>query len=259
MPGCCTSSILRRLPTGCRPRRREEDWLLLRPNLERLADFADWFEVLHGEIEPPELGHDERLLVKDAAAIAERLDWSPSLWRALTDELKATTGKKGRELFHPLRLALTGRESGPGNGRARRADGQGRARSAASKPPPSAEGWRTPAPRPYLSSACPGSHARRARAPRSAISPPSCASAAASSVIGAALAVLVTMIIVIEFLVDAKISTAPPPQVVYVELYPSNRTDAEIIADQKKDQAAKEAAQKERQRQFQKLEKQLGM
>jgi hypothetical protein len=77
--------------------------------------------------------------------------------------------------------------------------------------------------------------------------------------IGAALAVLVTAIIVIEFLVDAKMGTAPPPRVTYVELYPSNRTDAEIIADQKKDQAAKEAGQKERQRQFQKLENQLGM
>jgi hypothetical protein len=78
-------------------------------------------------------------------------------------------------------------------------------------------------------------------------------------VIGGALALLVTAIIVIEFLVDAKINTAPPPQVVTVELYASNRTDADIIADQKKDQAAKEAAQKERQRQFQKLENQFGM
>jgi hypothetical protein len=78
-------------------------------------------------------------------------------------------------------------------------------------------------------------------------------------VIGAALALLVTAIIVIEFVVDAQIGTAPPPQITYVELYPSNRTDAQIIADQKKDQAAKLAAQKERQRQFQKLEKQLGM
>jgi glutamyl-tRNA synthetase len=31
----------------------------------------------------------------------------------LTGELKETSGKKGRELFHPLRLALTGRDSGP--------------------------------------------------------------------------------------------------------------------------------------------------
>lgn len=78
-------------------------------------------------------------------------------------------------------------------------------------------------------------------------------------VIGGALALLVTAIIVIEFLVDAKIGTALPPQVTYVELYPSTRTDAQIVADQKKDQAAKDAAQKESQRQYQKLEKQLGI
>lgn len=78
-------------------------------------------------------------------------------------------------------------------------------------------------------------------------------------VIGASLAVLVTMIIVIVFLVDPKINTAPPEQVTYVELYPSNRTDAQIIADQKKDAAARLAAKQEKQRQFQKLEKQFGM
>jgi hypothetical protein len=78
-------------------------------------------------------------------------------------------------------------------------------------------------------------------------------------VIGASLALLVTAIIVIEFVVDAKIGTAPPPQETFVELYPSNRTDAEIIADQKKDQAKKEAAQKDKQRQFKKLEKQFGI
>ncbi len=78
-------------------------------------------------------------------------------------------------------------------------------------------------------------------------------------VIGLTLAILVTIIIVIEFLVDSKINTAPPPQIIYVENYPANRTDAEIIAEQKKDQAKREAAIHERQRQFQKLENQLGM
>jgi len=78
-------------------------------------------------------------------------------------------------------------------------------------------------------------------------------------VIAASLSLLVTAIIVIEFIVDAKIGTAPPPTITYIELYPSNRTDAEIIAQQIKDQAAKDAAIKERQRQFKKLENQLGM
>ncbi|HEX7930918.1 MAG TPA: hypothetical protein VF470_08460 [Sphingomicrobium sp.] len=77
--------------------------------------------------------------------------------------------------------------------------------------------------------------------------------------IGAALAVLVTMIIIIEFLVDSKINTAPPPQVVYAESWKADRTDAEIIAQQKIDQAKRDAAAKEKQRQFQKLEKELGM
>jgi len=103
------AAVADRLPKGA----TEQDWLLLRPNLERLSDFAGWFAVLHGEVEPPELSHEERLLVKDAATAAGQLDWTADPWRALTDEVKAATGKRGRELFHPLRLALTGRESGP--------------------------------------------------------------------------------------------------------------------------------------------------
>jgi len=103
------AAVADRLPKGA----TEEDWLLLRPNLERLDDFAGWFDVLHGEIEPPELSHEERLLARDAAATAEKLDWASEPWKALTSELKESSGKKGRELFHPLRLALTGRESGP--------------------------------------------------------------------------------------------------------------------------------------------------
>jgi glutamyl-tRNA synthetase len=102
-------AVATRLPPGA----SEEDWLLLRPNLIKLADFASWFTVLRGDVEPPELTHEERLLVKEAAATADSLDWSSEPWRQLTEELKRSSGKKGRELFHPLRLALTGRDSGP--------------------------------------------------------------------------------------------------------------------------------------------------
>ena len=78
-------------------------------------------------------------------------------------------------------------------------------------------------------------------------------------VIGALLAVLVTAIIVIEFLIDSKINTAPPATIIYTESWKADRTDAEIVAQQKIDQAKRDAAAKEKQRQFQKLEKQLGM
>ena len=73
------------------------------------------------------------------------------------------------------------------------------------------------------------------------------------------LAVLVTAIIVIEFLVDSKINTAPPATIIYADSWKADRTDTEIVAQQKIDQAKREAAAKEKQRQFQKLEQQLGM
>jgi glutamyl-tRNA synthetase len=103
------SEVADRLPPGA----TEQDWLLIRPNLERLSDFSGWLEVLHGDIAPPELGHDERALVREAAGIAEELDWSDEPWRRLTERLKESTGAKGKALFLPLRLALTGRQSGP--------------------------------------------------------------------------------------------------------------------------------------------------
>ena len=78
-------------------------------------------------------------------------------------------------------------------------------------------------------------------------------------ILGLTLAVLITIIIMILFFVDAHINTAPPPQVTYVQAYKPGRTDAEIIADQKKEEAARVKAAKERQRQFQRLEKRLGI
>ena len=98
-----------RLPTGA----TEADWLLLRGNLARLRDYSDWLPVLDGDVPAPDLNHDDRLFIRDAAAVAEQTDWTNEPWKRLTEALKSSTGRKGRPLFAPLRLALTGRESGP--------------------------------------------------------------------------------------------------------------------------------------------------
>jgi len=89
------------------------DWELVRPNLTRVNAFASWLAVLHGEIEVPVLDQDERSVAAEAATIAPGLDWSAEPWKQLTSKVKEATGKKGRELFHPLRLAITGLDSGP--------------------------------------------------------------------------------------------------------------------------------------------------
>jgi hypothetical protein len=78
-------------------------------------------------------------------------------------------------------------------------------------------------------------------------------------VIGASLAVLVTIIIVIIFLVDSKINTAPPQQVVWVEDFRADRTDADIIRDQKKASEERHKAEAAKRKQFQELEKKFGI
>ena len=75
--------------------------------------------------------------------------------------------------------------------------------------------------------------------------------------VGAALAVLTTLIIVIIFFVDAKVNTAPPAQIIYVEQWSADRTDAEIIAQQKIDQARKDEAERRRREQLQRLDRKL--
>ena len=88
-----------------------EGWLALRGNLTTVAEARDWWAI----VTDPAARHtseDDDLLV-EAAEIAETVDWAVAPWAELTTTLKARTGRKGRALFHPLRVALTGRDSGP--------------------------------------------------------------------------------------------------------------------------------------------------
>ena len=55
---------------------------------------------------------DAALTVK-AAALLPPEPWNEETWGLWTKAVAAETGAKGRGLFHPLRLALTGRGDGP--------------------------------------------------------------------------------------------------------------------------------------------------
>jgi glutamyl-tRNA synthetase len=95
-----------RLPVGM----TEAGWLAIRPNLAHVGEAADWWAIVTGPVEAPDLADEDRAYLAEAA---RALSWSDDPWHTLTDALKAATGRKGKALFHPLRLALTGRDSGP--------------------------------------------------------------------------------------------------------------------------------------------------
>ena len=88
----------------------EKFWLAVRANLTRVRDVDQWWQVVAGPIEP---------VVRDpefAGTAAELLPpepWGEETWRSWTDMVKQRTGLKGKGLFLPLRLALTGLDHGP--------------------------------------------------------------------------------------------------------------------------------------------------
>jgi glutamyl-tRNA synthetase len=85
-------------------------WDMVRANLVRFPEAAIWWEVVNGPITPV-ITEAEFLAV--AAALLPQADFTDATWGAWTNALKAQTGRKGRDLFMPLRLALTGLGHGP--------------------------------------------------------------------------------------------------------------------------------------------------
>ena len=87
-----------------------EFWLAVRGNLNVLAEAAAWWQVVTGPIEPV---IEDGALCTAAVGLLPPEPWSESTWSAWTAAIKTATGAKGRGLFHPLRMALTGRGEGP--------------------------------------------------------------------------------------------------------------------------------------------------
>lgn len=85
-------------------------WEAVRGNLTRWSDAAAWWPVVTGPVEP--VIEDHRFLV-EAAALLPDGPYDNGTWRAWTGVVKDHTGRKGRGLFMPLRLALTGLDHGP--------------------------------------------------------------------------------------------------------------------------------------------------
>lgn len=67
------------------------------------------------------------------------------------------------------------------------------------------------------------------------------------------------IVIVFGFVKDAGTNTAPGEQIVYAKSWSANRTDAEILAEQKANEARRKAAMAERQREYKKLARRFGM
>ncbi|MFN4089149.1 MAG: glutamate--tRNA ligase [Alphaproteobacteria bacterium] len=85
-------------------------WEAVRGNIATVAEATDWHRICRGTIEPIS---DDPAFLAEAAASLPAEPWNADTWGLWTDQLRAATGRRGRALYRPLRMALTGREHGP--------------------------------------------------------------------------------------------------------------------------------------------------
>jgi glutamyl-tRNA synthetase len=102
------AEVQKRLPVGA----TERFWNAVRGNLDLLSEARGWWDVVAGTIVPPVV-EGEADFLHQAERMLPAEPWSDGVWRDWTEALKSATGRRGRALFHPLRLALTGEERGP--------------------------------------------------------------------------------------------------------------------------------------------------
>lgn len=88
----------------------EQFWLAARPNLTVLKDIVEWWHVAQGPITPV---ISDTEFVQAAAALLPQGAWDATTWNVWVTAVKEKTGRKGKELFMPLRQALTGMDHGP--------------------------------------------------------------------------------------------------------------------------------------------------
>jgi glutamyl-tRNA synthetase len=99
---------------GVSGEKAEPFWLAVRGNLEKLGDAVTWWRIVNqGPEEPVELSDKDREFVNQAFDMLPEEPWDGSTWKAWTGAVKEETKRKGKTLFMPLRLALTGLASGP--------------------------------------------------------------------------------------------------------------------------------------------------
>ncbi|MGJ8555639.1 MAG: glutamate--tRNA ligase [Sulfitobacter geojensis] len=90
----------------------EQFWAVTRENIETLGELDAWWAMFRDGAEPV-IEEDDKAFIAEAMAMLPDMPFDANTWSTWTAAVKEQTGRKGRGLFRPLRLALTGQEHGP--------------------------------------------------------------------------------------------------------------------------------------------------
>jgi glutamyl-tRNA synthetase len=87
-------------------------WEAIRENIDLMPEAKHWWDVVRGHIAPVAQPEEVAFLAQ-ARELLPAEPFDASTWSVWTEALKSATGRKGKALFMPLRLALTGEDHGP--------------------------------------------------------------------------------------------------------------------------------------------------
>ena len=107
------TKVVRSMPYSLVKNRIDADetfWNDVRANLDVVDDVKVWEDICHKEVAPI---IEDKFLTDLAAELLPAEPWNESTFNEWMSILKAQSGKKGRELFHPVRKALTALDNGP--------------------------------------------------------------------------------------------------------------------------------------------------
>jgi glutamyl-tRNA synthetase len=90
-------------------------WDVTRDNITTRADLAGWWALCRDGAEPV-IADEDRAFIGEALALLPARPFDATTWSQWTAAVKEATGRKGKGLFMPLRLALTGQAHGPDMG-----------------------------------------------------------------------------------------------------------------------------------------------
>jgi len=98
--------------TGVPSEKAEGFWNVVRMNISSLNDLQMWWDLMEQGTDP-QIEEQDREFVLEAIAMLPEQPFSSDTWSVWTKLVQKETGRKGKNLFMPLRRALTGMSHGP--------------------------------------------------------------------------------------------------------------------------------------------------
>lgn len=108
--GCSFKDIESKLKTTGLDTIDANFWQIVQGNLNKVRDLSHYIEICHNNITPK---IEEPDYIHQAMDLLPEMPWDAQTWQKWTELLKAQTDRKGKALYMPLRLALTGEAHGP--------------------------------------------------------------------------------------------------------------------------------------------------